>query len=76
MSVGTIEDAGEISEGSPEAADAAGPAEAADAAGAAKSERRVLAATLVTAISVIGAMLFALHATMQDYVVQLGSWYN
>ncbi len=69
MSVGTIEDAGEISEGSLEAAEAAG-------SGAAKSERRVLAATLVTAISVIGAMLFALHATMQDYVVQLGSWYN
>lgn len=69
MSVGTIEDAESLDEPSSEPAIAA-------LSGAAKNERRVLAATLVAMASLIGALLFATHVTMQHYVVRLGPWFN
>lgn len=68
MSVGTIENTGDVEEQRSESTRIA-------LSGEARNERRVLAATTITMVSLIGLLIFTVHMTMQDYVVQLGPWF-
>jgi hypothetical protein len=41
---------------------------------ASRGERRVLAATVVTGVALIGAMLLGLHLAVREYLVQWPGW--
>ena len=39
-----------------------------------KAERYAVAATMATTFFLIGVMLVALHLTLENYVIQIGTW--